>query len=498
MSSIEQPAIPETGALTDAGRREPHQLRAAAMSLPSVVMQCVGQIGPAIGVLLNRPLHRRADGRTRRVRLPPWLRTHADRCDTAGLPRAAAPVGGGYYPTSAGLCIRGSDSWPAGPGHCTPRRPARSSFSVLGYLLHNILESNYGIDYPWWVTVIAGAAIIAVIGWRDVRVSGRALIIFSGLEMVIMLALSLWGLARPGPGGFSFAAFDPARSFSTKGLYLGVVFSIFALTGWEGAAPTAEECKNPRRAVPLALIGSTILTGLFFVVVTWGLTVGWGIDKVGTFGTAAVSPAIVLAQKYWSVAWIIVLVAAVNSVFAVAVASSNVSTRMWFAMARSGSLPRQLGYVHAKHGSPSNAVLLQAALTLGIGLGIGFWIGPANEFFLFGLAITVVMVVVYALGNAGVFRYFWLGHRPDRSFFSHVLLPLVSTLLLIYIGYKSLVPLPAKPVGWAPVVAVVWALIGVVLLVAMRIRGREHWLLSAGRAINDPGEEARGLPSADS
>jgi amino acid transporter len=176
-----------------------------------------------------------------------------------------------------------------------------------------------------------------------------------------------------------------------------------------------------------------MLTGLFFVFVTWGLTVGWGTGKVGTFGTSVVSPAIVLAQRYWSVAWVLVLVAAVNSVFVVAVASSNVSTRMWYAMARSGSLPGQLGRVHPRHGSPSNAVL-----------------------------------------------------------------PVVSTLLLIYIGYKSLVPLPAKPVGWAPVVAGVWALIGVALLVVMRVRGKEQWLLTAGQAMNDPGEDGNGVPQADS
>jgi amino acid transporter len=491
MSSIDHPAVPEEGTV----RPSQNQLRGAAMSLPSVVMQCVGQIGPAIGVLLTVPYIVGLTGTPGAFAfLLGFILMLTAAVPLAYLARQLPSAGGYYTYLSRTLHPRigflASWAWAL----YSPAAGA-FSFSVLGYLLNNILEANYGINYPWWVTVVAGAAIIAVIGWSDVRVSGRALIMLSGLEMLIMLALSLWGLARPGPGGFSVVAFNPARSFSTKGLYLGVVFSIFALTGWEGAAPTAEESKNPRRAVPLALIGSTVLAGLFFVVVTWGLTVGWGTSKVGTFGTSAVTPAIVLAQRYWSGAWVFVLVATINSVFAVALASSNVSTRMWFAMARSGSLPRQLAHVHPRHGSPSNAVLLQAALTLAIGLGIGFWIGPANEFFLFGLALTVVMVIVYALGNAGVFRYFWLSRRPDRKLFPHVVLPLVSTVLLVYIGYKSLVPLPAKPVGWAPVVAAAWAMIGVALLVVMRMRGRERWLLSAGRAMNDPADEAAGPPA---
>jgi amino acid transporter len=459
------------------------------MSLPSVVMQCVGQIGPALGVLLTVPY---IVGLTGAPGAFAFLLGFVLML-TAAVPLAylarELPSAGGYY-TYLSRTLHPRVGFLASWAWALYSPAAGAfSFSVLGYLLHNTLASNYGINYPWWVTVIVGAALIAVIGWRDVRVSGRALIIFSCAEMAIMLLLSVWGLSRPGPGGFSLAAFDPARSFSATGLYLGVTFSIFALTGWEGAAPAAEECQNPRRAIPLALIGSVILTGLFFVFVTWGLTVGWGTHRAAAFGSSIVSPAIVLAQRYWSGAWILVLIATVNSAFAVAVASSNVSTRMWFAMARSGSLPRQLARVHPVHKTPSNAVLLQTALTLIIGLGVGFWIGPANEFFLFGLALTVVMVIVYALGNIGVFRYFWLARHPGRKLLVHVILPLVSTLMIAYVGYKSLVPLPAMPVGLAPVVVGAWTLVGVALLIAMRIRGREGWLLRSSRAMNDLADE---------
>ena len=107
-----------------------------------------------------------------------------------------------------------------------------------------------------------------------------------------------------------------------------------------------------------------------------------------------------LARHYWAGAWIIVLLAVVNSVLAVAVAANNVSTRMWFAMARSGSIPSLFGRLHPRFRTPTNAVMLQIALTLAVGLGVGAWIGPENEFF-FGLSLTVVMVIVYSLGNMG-------------------------------------------------------------------------------------------------
>ena len=75
-----------------------------------------------------------------------------------------------------------------------------------------------------------------------------------------------------------------------------MIFSIFAITGWEGAAPAAEETRHPRSATPRAIIGSVMITGLFFVLVTWGLEIGWGTSKIASFGSSAESPALVMAR----------------------------------------------------------------------------------------------------------------------------------------------------------------------------------------------------------
>jgi amino acid transporter len=485
MSADRVPAGAQMSVAATKDQTRGHQLREGAMSLPSVVMQCVGEIGPAASSLFIVPSIVLLAGTSAALALLLGFVLMLTAAVPLGYLARELPSAGGYYTyISRSLHPRvgflASWAWTL----YTPIVGAYI-FSILGYILHNALLGAYGINYPWWVTVFVGVGVLSLIAWRDVRVSGRALIIFGSIEMTLMLVLSIWGLIRPGHGGFSLAPFDPLRSLSKSGFYLAIVFSIFALTGWEAAAPAAEEARNPRRAIPLALVGSTVLCGLFFVVVAWGLTVGWGLDRLGLFGASSVSPAIVLAQKYWSGAWWLVLFAVTNSAFAVAIASNNVSTRMWFAMARSGSLPRFLGHVHPVRKTPTNAVLIQSAITLVVGLGLGFWIGPFNEFLFFGLASTVVLVVVYSLGNAGVVRFFWLAKRPDRKFFVHFLLPIVSILLLLYVGYKSIIPLPTGAVGWAPLVAGLWALIGVGVLIAMRRRGREAWLLASRQTMSE-------------
>lgn len=461
--------------------QEAHELKAGAVSVLGVTVQSVGLIGPGIGALITLPFIVGLAGASGAFAfLLGFLLMLAAAIPLSYLAREIPSAGGYYTYISRTLHPRlgflVSWLWL----FYTPLAPA-FNLAVLGYLLESTLASSIGVTFPWWATMIIGIAFLAVMGYRGVEVSARALVILGVGEIVILLTLAVWGLLVPGEGGLSAAPLLPFEASSTNGLLLGVIFSIFAITGWEGAAPAAEETKDPRRNIPRALIASVVITGLFFVIVTWGLEVGWGIANLSTFGSSEVAPAIALAQKYWGGAWFIIVIALINSVLAVAVASNNVSTRMWYAMARSGSIPKAFARLHPIYRTPVNAVALQVVLVLIIGLGVGILIGPQNEFFFFGLAVTVVMVVIYSLGNIGVIRFFW--RRTDRRWFPHIVLPIFSTGALLVVGYVSLVPLPAAPIGLAPIAVVIWATLGVIVLAIMRFRGLDQWITRAGESM---------------
>ncbi len=67
-----------------------------------------------------------------------------------------------------------------------------------------------------------------------------------------------------------------------------------------------------------------------------------------------------------------------NSALAVTIASTNVTTRMWYSMARSGALPRGLAKL-SSHKTPVNALLLQTVISLVVGLGAAALIGPRQS-----------------------------------------------------------------------------------------------------------------------
>ena len=361
-------------------------------------------------------------------------------------------------------------------------------YGFFGYIVQQQLKSNYGIDLPWlwWACIVVGAPMIAFLQFRGIRISGRAMLILGGIEMLLVLVLSLWGFFDPGPGGTAFAVFNPSNIPAGSGFALAIVFSIQGLTGWEGAAPLAEETNDPKRNIPRAVILSIVGIGAILVVCYWGEIVGWGTAKYGSISTSSQLPALVLAHRFWGGAWIIMLFAFLNSTIGVCLATANVGTRMWYGMARNGSFPKVIGKLHPVHKTPVNAILMQMCLSLAVGIGVGLAYGPQISFnFIDGLILVLAVGVVYIMGNIAVFMFYRRERRSEFNVFLHVLFPIVSSGALIYAVYKSFFPSPGHPYVFAPLIDGIWLILGIVILVVMRVRGKEEWLKSAGATLAD-------------
>jgi amino acid transporter len=323
--------------------------------------------------------------------------------------------------------------------------------------------------------------VIALLTYFGIRLSASVMLLFGLAEIVMILVLAIWGLAVPGRGGLNASAFNPANAISGHGFYLAVVFTIFTYVGWEGAAPLGEESRNPRRNVPIAIIGSIVFMIAFLVFCAWAFAVGWGTQYITGFISDTNNPMITLAQRFWGSGSIIVLLAIINSTIAFTVASFLISTRMIFAMGRAGTLPAVFGRTDRRHQTPTAAIVAEAILLLAVGFIASTAIGLANVFFFFGLMVTYVLIFIYLAGNIGAFWYHTRGAgRNSFSLTRHVILPIVSTVALIFVGYESINPLPAAPLRYAPLVAGAWIVAGVLLVIVMNRLHREPRLLRIG------------------
>jgi amino acid transporter len=372
---------------------------------------------------------------------------------------------------------------------------------VFSYTAKTVLTpavlSQYGIAIPVWVWTVIGVGFVAWTAYRGVKVSERVLVIMGLTEIAIMIALAISGLASPGPGGFNFKPFNPALVPSGGALFLAVVFSIFAYSGWEATAPLAEESRNPRRNVPLGLLGSVIAMVVFLAFTVWGYLVGIGTDRVASIAAAKEFPVFTLATRVWGSLWILAPLAMLNSALAATAACFNGGTRTWYGMARSGSLPAALGKVHPVRKTPDNAIHLMLGFQL-LGGTLMAIFGVEAVFPTWALTLTLGLIVMYVLANIGVVRHYRTEARAEFNVITHLLFPAISTIAVLFVGYKSIVPLPDPPARYAIFFFLIYTAAGGAILLYLKSRGREDWLEKAGLAMaeTERGAATEAAPSS--
>ncbi|PRY10570.1 APC family permease [Kineococcus rhizosphaerae] len=463
------PASPEDG------------LRAGTIGLGGALMQSVAQISPTLGIFYTIAFTTtQAGGSAPLTYLAAFLVCLLLAAPMVGLARHLPSAGGLYTYVSAGIGPRAGflTGWLYGVSVCIV--PAALA-AFTGAVLEDELSSAYGIGVPWWVYSVVILAICFACAFRGIAISVKFLVVMTVFEMAVGLGLALTGLVSPGPGGVNLSGFNPANISNSSGFFLAVVLSIFAFTGFEGAAAVGEESRDPRRIIPRAITGSLVFIGIFYVVTAWGLQIGWGTDDLPALAASPTAPAFVLADRLWNGASLVVLVALVNSGLGVCIACTTSSTRTLYGIARTGALPHALTRVHSTLRTPVTAVVLQSVAAVTVCLVLGLALGPYNLFNLLGATGTFVYIPIFILMNVAAFRFFRSRFPSEFSIGAHVVAPVISTAALLLIGYNSIVPLPDFPVLLAPFIAASYLLSGVAVLIGRNLRpGRRGWMEHAG------------------
>jgi amino acid transporter len=465
------------------------ELRENAVGLPGILMQGIATIGPSFAILASFVFIVSFAGL-----VTPWAFLFGGIL--LGLQALSAAQLAKVFPSAGGWY-----TWIARAFHPRAGFFAGVLFSIwlppvatltMAYLAKTVLEpsikAEYGVDIPWWIWVIAGVALVIFFAYQGISISEKALIITGLIEIVIMVSLAFTGLASPGPGGFSFGPLNPANFGLAGNLFLGVVFSIFAFSGWESTGPLAEESRNPKRNVPIGLVGSVVILTIYFVFVCWGYLVGIGVSKVGSIPTATAFPVATMAQRVWGGAWVLLLFALLNSAIALSIACFNGGTRTWYAMGRSGVLPKMVGKVNPTRKTPVNAISLQVGVQVLAFACVLIW-GAENVFFSWANAITIGLVLMYLLCNIGVVKYYLTEGRGQFNPVLHLVVPVVASAAGILVVWKSYFsPFTSTgPVYWGLMTFIVVLALTVVILIYLRVTGKEDWMRRAQLVFEQSG-----------
>jgi amino acid transporter len=478
---------------TDTGRSGQQgfrtELREGAVGLPGVLMQGVATIAPSFAILASFVFIVGFAGI-----VTPWAYLFGgallalQALSSAQLAKVF-PSAGGWY-TWIARALHPRAGFFAGVLFSVWLPPVGAlTLSLLGKtVLEPAIKEEYGVTIPWWIYVVVALALVIWWAYAGISVSEKLLLITGGIEIVLMVALAISGLASPGPGGFSTAPLNPGNFHLASNLFLGVVFSIFAFSGWESTGPLAEESKNPRRNVPIGLVASVLILMVYFIFVTWGYLVGFGVDQVSKISFDIPFPVTTLAQRVWGGAWVLLLFALLNSAIAVSIACFNGGTRTWFGMGRSGVLPGALGKVDAKRQTPDNAIHLQVGVNV-LAFVLVLIFGAENTFFSWANMITLGLITMYFLANIGVVVYYLTEARSRFNPLLHLVVPVIASAAGVVVVWKSYFS-PFQhtgPVFWGLMSFIVLVVITLLALLVLRSRGQEEWLHKAQLVFEESG-----------
>ena len=242
----------------------------------------------------------------------------------------------------------------------------------------------------------------------------------------------------------------------------GVVF--FAFIGFDAVSTAAQEAKNPKRDMPIGILGSLVVCTLLYVLFSYVLSGVATVQDFRTHGREA-SVAFAISTYMHGYEWLsksvtVAILAGFSSVILVMLLGQS---RVFYTMSHDGLVPKIFSDVHPKYRTPYKSNALFFVFT-----GIFAAFIPED---VVGEMTSIGTLFAFILVCIGV----WMMRvqRPDvkRGFVVPVL-PVVSVLGVVVCGAMI------YGLGWTNWLRlIVWLVIGLVLYFSY---GRNHSTLAAG------------------
>jgi amino acid transporter len=352
-------------------------------------------------------------------------------------------------------------------------------FIANGFLSQAFL-SDIHIHIAWWIPSIVILGIAVGLNHMGVRVAIQGVLALAAFSIVPFLILAFTIIAKGGLAGNTLSVFSTSHS-STNSVFHGILFAVTLFIGFEAAASIGEEAREPHKAIPVALIGSVALAGIFFLIITYAGAIGFGVKGAASAWPGAASPMGSLAQQYdghW-LSVLIDLVVMLDSI-SVALAFTVAGSRVFFALGRDGLLPAFTQRT-SRHATPlgGNLIILGAgtiAIILGGVTTLGNAVKLPNNIEAFSISAGIgsfLIEAVYAMLAVAAFRIIWSSFTGVGRLWRMLVAVIgVATPVLAY--YGSLNPFPIYPNDLSIIITGVCVLVVAVWLAYMQSRHPER------------------------
>jgi APA family basic amino acid/polyamine antiporter len=163
----------------------------------------------------------------------------------------------------------------------------------------------------------------------------------------------------------AFSAFNadnlqPFAPQGSGGVLAAAAVIFFAYIGFDAVATGSEEAKNPKRDLPVAIIGSLVICTIIYILVSIGAV---GALPAAQLAESDAPLSLALEEGAW-LPWAASLTAcgALVAITSVLLVILYGQTRIFFAMARDGLVPEKWADVNPRTGTPVSALMIAVAI----------------------------------------------------------------------------------------------------------------------------------------
>jgi basic amino acid/polyamine antiporter, APA family len=327
--------------------------------------------------------------------------------------------------------------------------PALFILLVITLLLIKGMEESAIVNAFIVVVKVSIVIVFIFVGWHFINPANHTPYLIPANAKPAML-----------PDG-SMYSYEDIRNHGWVGVLAGAGVVFFAFIGFDAVSTAAQEAKNPKKDMPIGILGSLVVCTILYILFSYVLT---GVAPYTDFIRAGKEASIAYAIDTYmpGFGWLstlitIAILAGFSSVILVMLMGQS---RVFYSMSNDGLLPKVFSELHKKFRTPykSNLILFLFVAAFGAFMPGSLTGNLTSIGTLFAFVLVCAGVLVMRKSNPKTVRPFatpWVPFVPIMGI-------LVCTIMIVYLDYKT------------QLVALAWLIVG---LLVYFLYSKKHSLL---------------------